>query len=262
MRPGAGREDAHDLLTLLVESRDPDSGRGLCEREIKANIFTFIAAGHETTANAITWALYLLTLSPEWLSLLATEAEREWQGPPAGLTERLVKTRAVIEEALRLYPPLAAISRVAIGPDRLAETPIAAGTMIIIAPYVVHRHRLLWDDPEVFDPSRFLPGARGPLDRYAPAVRHRPEGLYRRRFRSPGGGSRPQRDRAEFQFRCRPRPRRLAAAARDCGRAADCPCASNATTATNARYSYVAFSYRLRARRYSCHDEAPQGRRG
>ena len=161
------REEARDLLTLLVDSRDSESGQGLSAREIRANIFTFIAAGFETTANAIIWALYLLTLSPEWRAEIATEAEQAWLGPPAELTERLVKTRAVIDEALRLYPPLAAISRVAVGADRLEGTTIKAGTLIVIAPYVLHRHRLLWDDPDVFDPSRFLPGARGPVDRYA-----------------------------------------------------------------------------------------------
>jgi cytochrome P450 len=162
-----GREDARDLLTLLVESRHAEGVQGLSERQIRANIFTFIAAGHETTANAITWALYLLTLSPEWRSEVEAEAAPAWDGPAAGLTERLPRTRAVIDEALRLYPPLAAISRVAIGPDRLAETAIEAGTLIVIAPYVLHRHRLLWDDPDVFDPRRFLAGAHGPVDRYA-----------------------------------------------------------------------------------------------
>lgn len=161
------RDRAHDLPTLLCHSRDPETGHGLSEREIKANIFTFIAAGHETTANTLTWALYLLTLSPDWLGEVVAEAESAWAGPTCGLTDRLPKTRAVIEEALRLYPPLAAISRQAVGSDELAETVIKPGTMVVIAPYVLHRHRLLWDDPDVFDPSRFLPGSPRSVDRYA-----------------------------------------------------------------------------------------------
>jgi cytochrome P450 len=79
----------------------------------------------------------------------------------------MVATRAVIEEAIRLYPPLAAVSREAIGPDELAGHAIAAGTMVVIAPYVLHRHRRLWRNPDLFDPTRFLAGAREKINRYA-----------------------------------------------------------------------------------------------
>jgi len=77
----------------------------------------------------------------------------------------LVETRAVVDEALRLYPPLAAISRVARNSDELAGTPIRRGAMIVIAPYVLHRHRLWWKEPEFFNPARFLPPARASIDR-------------------------------------------------------------------------------------------------
>jgi cytochrome P450 len=79
----------------------------------------------------------------------------------------LVETRAVVEEALRLYPSLPAISREAIGPDELAGHRIGPGEMVVIAPYVLHRHRRLWERPDDFDPSRFLPGARDRIGRYA-----------------------------------------------------------------------------------------------
>jgi cytochrome P450 len=79
----------------------------------------------------------------------------------------MVETRAVIEEALRLYPSLPAISREAIGSDELAGHPIRSGEMIVIAPYVLHRHRCVWERPDEFDPSRFLPGARERIGRYA-----------------------------------------------------------------------------------------------
>jgi cytochrome P450 len=82
------------------------------------------------------------------------------------MADRLIETRAVIEEAIRLYPPLAAISREAIAADELAGETVAAGTTVVIAPYVLHRHRKLWDDPDVFDPARFLSGARETIDRY------------------------------------------------------------------------------------------------
>ena len=156
-----------DILTLLLEAQDPETGHGLSEAEVRANVITFIAAGHETTANAITWSLFLLSQSPQWRERVAAEAEREMGGSADAVAERLVETRAVVEEAIRLYPPLVAISRAAIGPDELAGQRIRRGAMVVIAPYVLHRHRLLWDRPDIFDPDRFLNGARDRIDRYA-----------------------------------------------------------------------------------------------
>ncbi len=156
-----------DILTLLLEARDPETSEGLSEVEVRANILTFIAAGHETTANSIAWTLYLLSQSPEWRSRVQAEADRELDGDIDGLSERLVETRAVIEEAMRLYPPIAAISRAALASDELAGVSIKRGTMVVIAPYVLHRHRALWSDPDKFDPNRFLDGARETIDRFA-----------------------------------------------------------------------------------------------
>src|SRR5262249_41866611 len=152
----------------LREAKDAETGRSLSEAEVKSNIITFIAAGHETTANALAWSLYLLSQSPEWSERVAAEARRELGAGRMreDAADRLIETRAVIEEAIRLYPPLAAISREAIAADELAGETVAAGTTVVIAPYVLHRHRQLWDDPDVFDPTRFLPGAREAIDRY------------------------------------------------------------------------------------------------
>ncbi len=160
-------EVPRDILTLLLEARDPETGEGLSEIEVRANILTFIAAGHETTANSITWTLFLLSQSPEWRNRVQAEADRELDGDIDGLSERLVETRAVIEEANRLYPPIAAISRAALGPDELAGQPIRRGTMVVVAPYVLHRHHALWSDPDSFDPNRFLGAARERIDRFA-----------------------------------------------------------------------------------------------
>ncbi len=156
-----------DILTFLLEARDPTTGEALTEAEIRANILTFIAAGQETTANCITWSLFLLSQSPEWRHRIQVEVDREFRGSCEGVADRLVETRAVVEEANRLYPPLAAISRAALGPDQLGGQPISRGTMVVIAPYVLHRHRVLWTNPDAFDPSRFLDGARAKIDRYA-----------------------------------------------------------------------------------------------
>ena len=155
------------ILTLLLEAQDPETGQGMSEAEVRANVITFIAAGHETTANAITWSIFLLSHSPEWSERVAAEAEREIGRPAEDLSGRLAQTRAVVEEAIRLYPPLVAISRTAIEPDELAGRPINRGSMVVIAPYVLHRHRLLWQQPDFFDPGRFLGSARGRIDRFA-----------------------------------------------------------------------------------------------
>jgi cytochrome P450 len=156
-----------DLLTLLLEAQDPETDRRLCEAEVRANIITFIAAGHETTANAIAWSLFLLSQSEEWREQVAAEAERELAGPIEGLAERLTKTRAVIDEAIRLYPPIPVISRAALAADEIGGHRIRRRTMVVVAPYVLHRHRMLWEEPDLFDPTRFLPGARTRIDRFA-----------------------------------------------------------------------------------------------
>jgi len=157
-----------DILSLLLHALDPETNQGLSEREVRANILTFIAAGHETTANALTWSLFLLSQSPEWRSLVEAEADCELKrGAETTLFDRLVFTRAVVEEAIRLYPPIAAISRVALRGDTLRGEAIRPGTIVVIAPYVLHRHRLLWEHPNRFDPSRFSSGNRETIQRFA-----------------------------------------------------------------------------------------------
>jgi cytochrome P450 len=156
-----------DLLTLLLRARDPDTGKRLSEAEVRSNILTFIAAGHETTANCLTWSLFLLSQSPEWHDRIHFEAVRELDRGVMGLADRLTETRAVLDESNRLYPPIAAISRAARATDELGGRQIAAGTMVVIAPYVLHRHRTLWTEPDRFDPTRFVDGAREKIPRFA-----------------------------------------------------------------------------------------------
>lgn len=164
-----GEAVPRDLLTLLLEARDPETGQGLDEVEIKANIVTFIAAGHETTSNALTWALYLLSQDPRSRALVEQEVDAALPDGLVvpGVLDRLVHTRAVIDETLRLYPPAATISRQAREPDRVGGLLIKAGTQIVISPWVLHRHELLWDAPNRFRPERFLSGAKGSIDRFA-----------------------------------------------------------------------------------------------
>lgn len=165
----AERGDAgpNDILALLLAALDPDTGERMSEAEVKSNILTFIMAGHETTANLLSWSLFLLSQSDDWRQRVRAEAEHEINGSVTDLAERLPATRAVIEEAARLYPPIAAISRVAIDADELAGEKIPGGTLVVISPYVLHRHRLLWPDPDLFEPSRFLGENRSLIDRYS-----------------------------------------------------------------------------------------------
>ena len=162
--PRGDEEGPGDLLTRLLDARDPQTGEALGEADIRANILTFIGAGHETTANALTWSLYLLSGDPAWRA----EVEAEVDGwDEDGDVASLARVRATLDEAMRLYPPAPSLSREAIGPDQLGEQYVPAGAIVIVAPWVLHRHRKLWDAPEVFDPGRFMPGRRESIDRFA-----------------------------------------------------------------------------------------------
>jgi cytochrome P450 len=153
------------MLGAMLAAKDPQTGAQMTEAEVKDNVITFIFGGQETTSRALTWAIYLLSQSPEWRERLTEEAENAADG--FGQDAALVQTRAVVEEALRLYPPIIGITRTAMRRAELAGHKIERGTMVVISPYVLHRHRLLWRDPDLFDPSRFLPGAARAIERYA-----------------------------------------------------------------------------------------------
>jgi cytochrome P450 len=162
-----GAEPPRDVLTLLLAARDPETGRGLAEDNIRANIVTFINAGHETTANALTWTLYLLSQSPEWRERAEADADRSFDPERPASIEACSELRAVFEEAMRLYPPVALLSREAIADDMILGQRVPAGTIVLISPFVLHRHRGLWDNPDAFDPLRFLGDRRERIDRFA-----------------------------------------------------------------------------------------------
>jgi unspecific monooxygenase len=123
-----------------------------------------ITAAHETTAVAMFWALFLVAATPEVGERIAAEAALLDLGPngSAEALSRLVYTRAVVQEALRLYPPAFTLARQARRADTAGGIAIPAGAILMIAPWVLHRHRRLWEEPERFDPGRFLPGAPPP----------------------------------------------------------------------------------------------------
>ncbi len=152
-----------DMLALMLGADDPGTGARMSQAEVKANMLAFFFAGQETTSTVLTWTLYLLTQSLEWYRRVRAEASAV-DGPMEEAIDRLVQTRAVVEEAMRLYPPIVGITRSAPAGSRLGADTLERRTMLIVSPYVIHRHRLLWPDPDIFDPNRFLNGA---VNRYA-----------------------------------------------------------------------------------------------
>lgn len=162
----SGKPVPNDFLTLLL--RQEGEG-GLTRDEINDNIITFIGAGHETTARGLGWTLYCLANAPDELALVEAEIDRFFTGPqpsPETWLDALPRTRAAFEEALRLYPPAPTISRAAIADDRFGDVEIKAGVTVLVMPWTLHRHRLLWNAPNAFMPSRFWPENRSGIDRY------------------------------------------------------------------------------------------------
>jgi len=167
-RRAAGKNEGappRDLFDLMGAARDPETGEAFTDAQLGDQVATMILAGHETTATALFWSLYLLALDPESQQQLAGEVEAATaDGAPD--IERLKFTRAVVDETMRLYPPAFLIARSAAGADSIAGLPVRTGDVMLIAPWLLHRHEKLWRDPNAFIPSRFLPGAPPP-DRFA-----------------------------------------------------------------------------------------------
>jgi unspecific monooxygenase len=168
-RPDAPDPDApRDLFDLLRAARHPDTGRGFSPAELRDQVATMIVAGHETTALALFWSLYLLASAPEIQDRLAEEVRGLALTPEAGSAAlpKLVYARAVVSEALRLYPPAFVMVRQCVVADRWQDVAIPERSLVMIAPWVLHRHRKFWPDPESFDPSRFL-GEEPPVPKFA-----------------------------------------------------------------------------------------------
>jgi len=157
-----------DLMHRLMAARDPESGQAMDDERLIDNLLTFYLAGHETTARALTWTLYLLSRSPEWSEALAGEVERVAGGAPVAPAhiERLVLTQQVLKESMRLFPPVPMMSRQVAADTTLAGHAIRAGSSVIIPIYAIHRHAARWDDPHAFDPSRFAPEREARIGRY------------------------------------------------------------------------------------------------
>jgi cytochrome P450 len=179
-----GQRYLRETLEAVVRERLPDGGpddflgrliRGLdaqfepeeAARLAADNAMTFYLAGHETTANALTWTLYLLSHQPALQEEVAAESVAALAGgEDPGLPDRLPLLRRVFEETMRLYPPAPRFDRQALEADRLGEHEVAAGDIVSIWPWLIHRHHALWEDPDAFDPDRFLPERRAERHRF------------------------------------------------------------------------------------------------
>ncbi|WP_431558671.1 cytochrome P450 [Methyloceanibacter sp.] len=168
-RTRASGAPGNDLLGRLVTARDPATGEAMPDDLLVDNVVTFLMAGHETTAQALTWTLYLLALFPEWQERVREEGQRVVGNGVIGREHlaQLPLMDGVFQEAMRLYPPAPNLMRRTLAPVTLGDHALSAGATIMIPIYVVHRHRNLWRDPLAFDPSRFTAEARAKRHRCA-----------------------------------------------------------------------------------------------
>jgi cytochrome P450 len=167
-RRAAGKEEGappSDLFDLMGAARDPETGDAFTDEQLGDQVATMILAGHETTATALFWSLYLLALDPATQDQLAAEVKAATVNGALDI-ERLKFTRAVVDETMRLYPPAFLIARAAGAADAIGGMPVKKNDIVLIAPWLLHRHEKLWRDPNAFIPTRFMPPAPPP-DRFA-----------------------------------------------------------------------------------------------
>ncbi len=166
-RRAAGKNEGtpRDLFDLMDTARDTETNKAFTDEQLGDQVATMILAGHETTATALFWSLYLLALDPVTQDRLAAEVEGAEVNGALDI-ERLKFTRAVVDETMRLYPPAFLIARAAAAPDTIAGLPVRKRDVILIAPWLLHRHEKLWRDPNAFIPERFM-APSPPPDRFA-----------------------------------------------------------------------------------------------
>jgi cytochrome P450 len=164
-----GRLERDDLFSMLLAARDAETGEGMSDRQLRDEILTIFLAGHETTANALSWTWYLLARHPQAEARLHDELDAVLGGRLPGFADlaELKWTRMVIEEAMRLYPPAHTIARTALGADRIGGVRVPPGASITISIYALHRNPKLWPEPERFDPERFAGAAAAARHRFA-----------------------------------------------------------------------------------------------
>ncbi len=165
----AGGSQSGDLIDMLMAASDPETGRSMTDSEITDNLLTFVTAGHETTALGLAWTFDLLSRNPDCEARAIAEIEAITEG--GGLLPehigKLTYVRQVFQEAMRLYPPAGIIARVVKQKFMLGGRPVPEGSMVYVPIYALHRHRMLWERPDEFDPDRFAPDVAKARHRYA-----------------------------------------------------------------------------------------------
>jgi cytochrome P450 len=164
-----GRSEAHDLLTMLLQAHDEETGETMTDKQLRDEVMTVFLAGHETTANALSWSLYLLSQHPDAEEKLCREVDEVLGGrrPTIEDLRHLPYARMVIDESLRLYPPAWAIGRQAQAEDDVGGYRVPAKSGVILSPWLTHRHPAFWAEPERFDPERFEATLAGERPRFA-----------------------------------------------------------------------------------------------
>jgi cytochrome P450 len=157
-----------DLMHRLMRAKDPESGQTMNDGQLVDNLLTFYLAGHETTARALAWTLYLLARSPEWSAALEEEVGRVTGGGPveSAHVERLALVQQVLKESMRLFPPVPMLARQCVAATRLGDVAVAPGATVVMPIYAIHRHRQRWEDSDAFNPSRFAPEREEKISRY------------------------------------------------------------------------------------------------
>ena len=161
-------EEKNDLLSMLMEVKDEESGEKMSPKQLRDEIMTLLMAGHETTANALTWIFYLLDRHPEIQEKLREECSFLNGNPPQlSDLQKLPLTRMVIDEGLRLYPPAWLLGRSPMQDENFDGYHVPAKSIVWISPYLTQHHPDFWEKPEVFNPYRFAPGAGENRHKYA-----------------------------------------------------------------------------------------------
>ena len=165
----ARADPGSDLMGRLMTAEEPDTGRVMPDELIVDNLVTYLLAGHETTAKALGWTLYLLAMLPEWQERVRAEVRQVTGGRriDAEQVRDLALLEAVLLESMRLYPPAPSLMRRARKATTLGGVEIRQDATIVMPIYVLHRHRRIWQNPLAFDPSRFDEAARAARHRYA-----------------------------------------------------------------------------------------------
>jgi len=146
-----------DLATKIMTTADPETGERFTTPEMVDQVAIFFLAGHETSASALAWALYLLALYPDWQERVAAEAAEVMgaRAPEFADMGRLRVARDVFRETLRLYPPVPMMVREAACPERFRGREVPRGAQVVLSPWHLHRHERLWERPDAFDPGRY-----------------------------------------------------------------------------------------------------------